>query len=181
MLKKLMRIMLSLGCLVTLNACSKSPEFVAWQEEVKLNDGRVIVVEQKKRADRGIAREAWLTINLPEFSAQRIVWHENLSPLVVNVDDGRLYVVGYPPTVIEFNHYDKPHPAYVGFVWKNGTWVRIPFEKIPTRIYTTNMLIDGFPENGTTLLRLEKKNSRELNGEPTHLYGLRRIDPTFSY
>ena len=48
-----------------------------WREEVKLLDGRVIVVTQKKRCEGAytgvnyascIAREAWLTINLPEFS-----------------------------------------------------------------------------------------------------------------
>ena len=70
------------------------PGYVEWQEEVKLNDGRVIVVTQKKKCSEGytgqnwatcIAREAWVTINLPEFSDKPIVWHEHLKANVVNV------------------------------------------------------------------------------------------------
>jgi len=57
--------------------------FVTWKEEVKINDGRTIVVEQKKRVGGLIAREAWLSINLPDLDIHNIVWHEHLMPLVV--------------------------------------------------------------------------------------------------
>src|SRR5579864_2311971 len=144
MMKKLVLLIVITGCVMCLSACSFFG-YVTWQEEVMLNDGRVIVVEQKKHIDHGIGREAWLTINLPEFSARPIVWHESLSPLIVNIDGGRLYVVGFPPSEVELKHYGSPRPPYVGFVWENGAWKQIPFEKIPERIYTTNMLIDGFP------------------------------------
>jgi hypothetical protein len=174
MLKKLILLISLIGCLMNLAACSP---YVTWKEEVKLNDGRVIVVEQKKLNQGGIAREAWLTINLPEFNAQPIVWHENLSPLLVNIDEGRLYVVGDPPTRLEMRHYGCPRPPYVGFVWENGTWIRIPFDKIPERIYTTNMLIENFPPEGTNILTLEKKNSREVNGAGTLPSYLKRLNP----
>jgi hypothetical protein len=177
--KKFVLLASILGCLMNLAACSQDSPYVTWKEEVKLNDGRVIVVEQKKRPDGGIAREAWLTINLPEFSTQPIVWHENLSPLIVNIDGGKLYVVGYPPTIIEENKYGKPSPDYVAFVWDHGAWNRIPFDDIPQQIYTTNMLIDGFPPKGITILTLKKKNGPEMNGDATQPPGLLRLSPRF--
>lgn len=106
MLKKLVWLTAILGEFCVLPGCAGSltgPEYKTWQEEVKLNDGRVIVVTQKKRctdAFKGqnyvgcIDRESWLTINLPEFSVQPIIWHENLNPRVLNIHNGKLYVVG---------------------------------------------------------------------------------------
>ena len=162
---------------MTFSACSHADPIVQWNEEVKLNDGRIIVVGEKKRIGGIIARETWMTINLPEFSSKPIVWHENLWPIVVNIDQSRLYIVGVPPTKVEFNFYGKPRPDYVGFIWDEDKWTRIPFEKIPESIYKTNMLLEGVPPNGITLLTLEKKNSKEVNdaiGMPLYL---KKIDP----
>jgi hypothetical protein len=179
MMKKFILLISVMGYLMGLVACSQDIHYVSWQEEVKLNDGRVIVVEQKKRPEGGIAREAWLTISIPEISAQPIVWHESLSPLVVNIDDGKLYVVGYPPTIIEENKYGKPSPDYVAFVWEHGIWNRIPFDDIPKKIYNTNMLIEGFPKKGTTVLTLEQKEGPEMNGKAGNLPGLLKLNARF--
>ncbi|WP_211463984.1 hypothetical protein [Collimonas silvisoli] len=179
MIKKLVQLIVIVGCMMNLSACSQI--IVTWQEEVKLNDGRIIVVEQKKRSDGRIAREAWLTINLPEFSAKPLVWHENLDPLILNVNEGRLYVVGIPPTVREARLYGNPTPPYIGFLWERDSWKRIPFEQIPEAIYATNMLIESFPPKDTTLLTLAKKKSVEVNGDPTLPKYFKRIDPTFVY
>ena len=189
MLKKLMCVLLSLGCLVSINACSKSDSFVAWQEEVKLSDGRVIVVTQKKRCEGAytggnyaecIAREAWLTINLPEFSAQPIVWHEHLFAIIVNIHDGRLYVVGCPPTERESKFYGNPKPFYIGFVWENGQWIRIPFNEIPVEIYDTNMFMGAIPPSDATYLTVARKESKErgMRGSPTTVKFMKRVDPT---
>jgi hypothetical protein len=180
MLKKIVQLIAIACCFMSFGACSFFG-FVTWREEVKLNDGRIIVVEQKKHADHGIGRETWLTINLPEFSPQPIVWHENLSPLVINIDGGKLYVVGLPSTPVEFKQYGSPRPAYVGFVWETGTWHRIPFEKIPSLIYTTNMLLEDFPPKGTILLTVKKKNSYEINGKAARLDYLRRLNSKFTF
>lgn len=179
MIKKLIQLSVIIGCLMNLTACSQT--IVTWQEEVKLNDGRVSVVEQKKRSDGRIARESWLTINLLEFSTKPMVWHENLHPMILNIHEGRLYVVGTPPTVREARLYGNPAPPYVGFMWERDSWKRIPFEQIPEAIYPTNMLIENFPPKDTTLLTLVKKGSVEVNGDPRYPKDLKRIDPKFIY
>lgn len=179
-----LRMASAVFAVLLLTGCSKT---VQWEEEVKLNDARVIVVTQKRRCDGGdykaktgatcVARETWLTIKLPEFSAKEIIWHEGLKPMVLNVHQGRLYVVGRPPTTFEFRAYGASNPPYFGFRWDNGAWTRIPFSEIPEAIYDANMLIANIPSKRTNLLTLAGKNSPEENGALTKPPPLHRIDP----
>ena len=177
MLKQLNRWLLILGGLTVLPACSNNE--VTWQEEVKLNDGRMIVVTQKKLMDRGLDRDAWLTFTLRDLNTQEISWHENLRPLVLNVHAGKLYVVGLPPTEREFFQYGKPRPPYVPYKWESGAWQRIPFADVPEAIYDVNMLIEQIPPEGTKLLTWNRKMSSDLNGKGTYNAFLKRLDPHF--
>ena len=68
-------------------------------------------------------------MDLPEFAAIPIVWHQSLSPIVVNIDAGKLYVVGLPPTGREDEMLGRPRPPYIGFVWQGGQWKQIAFEQ----------------------------------------------------
>ena len=194
MLKKLIRMTMILGGFYILPGCAgiTGPDYRTWQEEVKLNDGRVIVVTQKKRCTNAvkgkdyygpyigcIARETWLTINLPEFSAQPIVWHEKLDPRILNIHNGRLYVVGIPPTGYEFNLWGKPQPPYIGFVWEDGQWRRLLFVEIPEAVYDTNMLIESIPRDGKDYLTWATKQSIAFNGAPEYRKPQKRIDPTY--
>jgi hypothetical protein len=142
---------------------------VKWKEDVRLLDGRVIVVTQEKRCEGGdytaktnascLAREAWVTISLPEFSDKNIVWHENLNPMVINVYRGKLYIVGSPPTTREFRKYGAVNPPYIGFVWGQDAWKRISFADIPEAIYDGNMLIRNIPKTRTDHVSLEQKKT----------------------
>ena len=114
-----------------LGGCSDNT--VTWQEEVKLLDGRVITVTQKRRYEGRVPREHWLTFNLPESGNQDITWHENLLPQVLNVHESKLYVVGTPFTENEYRQYGKPYPEYVPYRYESGRWQRIPFIEIPLR------------------------------------------------
>lgn len=170
-----------------LTACADT---VQWDEEVQLNDGRVIVVTQKKRCEGGaftaetgatcVAREAWLTLRLPEFSKKEIVWHESLDPMVVGVHQGRLYVIGWPPHSLEFRAYGATNPPYFGFVWAGDSWKRINFSDIPMSLYTRNMLVESIPQARTKMLTLAQKNSRAENGNPVYPAALQKINPKFT-
>ena len=195
--KKCMQILIVFISASLLSACISTmlgrpllggPGYVEWQEEVKLNDGRVIVVTQKKKCSEAytgqnwatcIAREAWVTINLPEFSDKPIVWHEHLKANVVNIHNHSLYIVAEPPTGLEFYQYGKPLPPYLGFVWEGGVWKRIPFADIPQEIYDVNMLIKSNGPNGIKYLSLEKKNSKQFNGDSAYRSNQKKIDPNF--
>lgn len=179
-----LKLALICAVLLQLTACSQT---VQWKEEVRLSDGRQIVVTQKKLCEGGnynaetgatcIARDAWLTLNLPEVASTEIVWHESLTPMVVDIHQGRLYVIGLPPHTLEFRTYGATNPPYFGFIWHNGGWERIPFSEIPKNLYEANMLIESIPQKRTKYLTLAQKNSIDENGNSVYPSFLRRIDP----
>ena len=184
MLGLLARFTLVLGALGTLPACS---DMISRQEEVKLNDGRVIIVTQKRRCDgayngdsysKCIAREAWVTFKLPEFGKEEITWNARLWPRVVNVHQGQLNIVGVPHTKREFDFYGRPQPHYLGYKLERGQWQRIAFKEIPEAIYDTNLLIDP-PPSSMKLVTLAAKASLEMNGNPSYPSYIKRIDPTY--
>lgn len=174
-----------LGCclLLSLSGCARTVE---WKEDVRLLDGRVIVVTQIRRCEGGdykaqtdatcLAREAWVTMNLPEFSSKEIVWHESLDPMVINVYQGKLYIVGDPPTSLEFRKYGAVNPPYFGFVWDGQAWQRIPFSSIPEAIYEGNMLIESIPKTRTDHVSLEQKKAET---SCCYLQEQHRIDPNY--
>lgn len=150
---------------------------LTWQEEVKLLDGRVITVTQKNRIEDRTPREFWMTFKLPEFGNQEIVWHENLEPMVLNIYQRKLYVVGTPGTIIEYNQYGRPEPIYIGYRYDNTQWVRIPFNEIPVAIYDANM----YPEN-MALNRLKHVSVADKVGmfkDDRWDASQRRIDPNY--
>ena len=184
---RLLELMIAFGILLSIGACVASPKLVTWQEEVKLLDGRTIVVEQMKTCEGAytggnyadcIARESWVTINLPELSAKPIVWHEHLFAIIVNIYNGKLFVVGSAPTQREYKFYGDDKPLYISFIWENDHWKRIPFNEIPTAIYDTNMLLEAIPL-GMKYLTRAKKESSEMNGDPRTAKQFRRLDPDF--
>lgn len=171
---KRMTLGFMLAGLPMLNGCSNT---LTWQEEVKLLDGRVITVTQKNRVEEDMPREFWLTIKLPEFSSQEIVWHENLSPVVLNIYQNKLYIIGIPGTIVEYNQYGRQEPKYIGYRYDNSQWVRIPFNEIPVEIYDVNM----YPEN----MALERLKHVSLEDKiqifKDNRWGShqRRIDPNY--
>jgi hypothetical protein len=151
---------------------------ITWREEVRLLDGRVITVTQKRRVEQGrMSVEAWLAFNLPEFSADEIVWHENLETQVLNVYRGKLYVVGLPFTEREYLQYGKPYPEYVAYRYDAGSWTRIPFTEIPEAIYDTNMYFDNMALYKLKHVSLEDK--AKMQGDAGYMPGLKRLSPTF--
>jgi len=165
---------------MSLNACSDNTQ--TWDEEVKLLDDRVIVVTQKRLLLNGArTREAWLTMNLPEFSPQPIVWHEALEPMILNIFNGRLYVVATPPSPRENTQYGKPNPSYIGYRWNGSAWDRIPFSEIPEVIYDGNLVLHGYYEMTTKFLKLEQKNSPTMNNSIELPKTFKRVDPTTNF
>lgn len=148
-----------------------------WQEEVNLADGRTIVVEQKRHFEGRTMREATVSFTIPEISAKPIEWHEPLIPLVVNINEGKLYVVAYPLTKEQYAIQGKPSRGYLCYQWVNGAWKKIPFEGVPSTIYQSNMLIWPYPGNESHVLTLAEKNGRDYNGSARVQAELKRLKP----
>jgi hypothetical protein len=152
-----------LACLPFLGGCGDNT--ITWQEEVKLLDGRVITVTQKRQYEKvysgndigKIPREAWVTLRLQEFGNKEIIWHENLKPHVLNIYQGSLYMIATPPSGREFIQYGRPKPGYVEYKYDGMKWQRIRFNEVPEAIYDTNLLTANAPNARSGLVSLSDK------------------------
>ncbi|MCC6212322.1 MAG: hypothetical protein IT513_14900 [Burkholderiales bacterium] len=153
-----------------------SSDTAEWQEEVKLYDGRVVTVMQKRRYESAyaggsvhlsqIVREAWIKVKLAETGNKEIEWHENLIPRRLDAWKGNLVIVGDPPTSLEYDKYGKQEPIQIALKYKDGSWQRMKFEEIPREIYDTNLVVKHRLPAGMTFLTLVEKESRQFNGDP---------------
>jgi len=152
------------GCVA---GTSQHESFREWKEEVKLNDGRVILVNQKWRCARigkyntgkeycSTLRESWLTFSLPEISNREIEWNEQFLPLVFNVYKGQLYIVGIVDGT-QWLVYGKPQPPYISYRWNVNGWHPISFNEIPETIYKTNMATEFPPVESPFLFKVDAK------------------------
>ncbi len=181
-LKRITYFSIILMMVLSLYGCSGMK---SWKEEVKLLDGRVINITQLRRYDNAsigsnsgaVPREFWLTFKLPELGDREVTWHENLFAQVLNVYQGKLYVVGIPFTEREFWQYGSPKPSYVGYRFDMGKWQRIPFNEIPNEIYDTNLLISNEPPNGAKFVSFTMKDEKIRDKSLPSM--LKRIDPKF--
>jgi hypothetical protein len=173
----------SLASVLLIGGCGSDTR--SWQEEVKLADGRVITVTQRRRYENvydgqrsgNLSREFWLTFKLTEFDNQEITWHENLVPRVLNVYQGKLYVVGIPSTEREFRQYGNPNPSYLGYRHEAGQWQRIRFNEIPEAIYDTNLLIASELPGDVKFVSLARKADEIANDRLRNAQ--KRIDPKY--
>ena len=155
-----------------------SDNTITWTEEVKLQDGRIIIVNQKRRIEQGkMPRESWLTFTLPGFGDKAIVWHESLETQVLNVYKGKLYVVGIPFTEESFRQYGKPYPEYVPYRYEGKNWIRIPFSEVPVEIYDTNMYFENITLHKPKYVSLADKAKMLMDDR--YIPAQKRMTPTF--
>lgn len=105
--------------------------YPSWHEEVRLNDGRIIIVHQKREYyDNYGTNQSWVEIDLPELGGKQ-VWHSYLMPQRVDVVDGKVYVFGIPRGARQLEHYRFPKHYMVAFRWTGTAFERIPFLQVP--------------------------------------------------
>ncbi len=150
-----------IGKIMTLTACSGNG---TWDEQIQLSDGRTVTIEQWRRYDNAydgdkmakLQREARIRFKVPELGKDAIEWQERLTPLLLNVHDGKWYIVGFPPTGAEFDHYKWPRHTYVPFRFDNGKWQRIPFKELPKEIYQTNLWLGNNPPENSPATQADR-------------------------
>jgi hypothetical protein len=111
--------------------------FPSWDEEVQLSDGRMLIVHRAHKFNtEGALIETALTFDLPEMGGKQ-TWREFLYPAIVDVYEGKVYVVGdVRGSLQKFSAYRDPRFLYVAFVYESGQWTRIPFSKVPQHVRT---------------------------------------------
>jgi hypothetical protein len=177
-LSKFLKTLLIIQLGAAMTACADS-NTKSWQEEVKLLDGRIIIVTIKYGFPRGVFRESWVTLKLPETGNEETTWHEHLQPQNLNVVNGKLYIVGTTGTTVEFRLYNFPRPPYVGFVYDNKVWNRIPFNEIPEAMYDMNLSSYGVEPKNPRMATLAEKN--KILMDPRRAKEFVRIDPLYKY
>lgn len=140
--KGLLNTLVLLMLAPTLGACA-SMKTVEWTEDVKLSDGRTIVVQRANEYRRvmdvgagfqrgwNLERES-ITADLPPPVGRQVTWQGLMSPIVLEVlHGGEVYLVGVP-TPIGRNEWRVPrHELYVAFKLVGGEWKRIALTEVP--------------------------------------------------
>lgn len=129
---------------------------MSWKEEVKLQDGQVVVVERFYNLGGYPAIDSHnrspldetLTFTLPG-SGKEIVWKtefnnqpepNSLGPLLLDVVEGIPYLATSPAGCIAYNKWGRPNPPYVLFKYVDEAWQRIPLEAFPPMLVHSNLM-----------------------------------------
>jgi hypothetical protein len=135
-------------------------QYRSWSEEVKLHDGRLVVVKQKHRyfENHGTV-ESWVTFSLPELGGER-TWHSYLKPMRLDTHEGKVYVFGRPRGSKQVMYYRLPKHFMVAFEWKDDEgFVRIPFLEVPQPLRVEENIFPCIPSR-TSMLTLESKEKQ---------------------
>lgn len=168
---------------MTLTACTGSG---TWDEQIQLTDGRTITIEQWRRYDSAydgdkmakLQREARIRFKVPELGKDAIEWQERLTPLLLNVHEGKWYIVGIPPTGAEVEYYKWPRHNYVPFQYDGKNWQRIPFKELPKEIYQSNLWLGNNPPEKSPATQADRDSHvLRLGSQMTAEY--MRVDPNY--
>jgi hypothetical protein len=154
---------LLIAATLSLAACSGLPGIahtMAWQEEVLLHDGRIVIAERKYNLGGYPTLDSWqrsvitetTTFSLPD-NKERIIWRSDfrdtvpepnsLNLLLFDVVNGVPYLATYPAGCIAYNKWQRPNPFYVLFKHEQGGWKRISMEEFPAELAKTNVIVGG--------------------------------------
>ncbi|MEJ2633382.1 MAG: hypothetical protein P8015_19640 [Acidihalobacter sp.] len=121
---------------------------VHWTEEVRLSDGKTILVKRAHLFNRYGLEKATLSFSLP-YTRERIVWtgtfgrgfQSNVVPIALDVVNEIPYLVTYPINCFGYNRWGRSNLPYVFFEYENNSWKRINLNKYPRKISESNLLI----------------------------------------
>jgi len=158
----------------------------SWKEEVKLHDGRVLVVDRHvtySARSIDVGRQELnesLTFTLPNpdkeviwKSDKEVVWKSDfnkfsddpygmLSILLVDIVNNTPYIAARPVGCMGFNKWKRLNPPYIIFKHDGSKWQRIPLEEFPVELSKTNVIVGG-PSEGSNNSFYTQEQVNELN------------------
>jgi len=133
---------------ICITACGYGGRTINWKQEVKLGDGRVILLERESKQG---PHDPLLNIRMelsqrvafahPD-SGERIQWEipNGLLPIMLDVEAGVPYFVLRAYTVTDYNTWDCPNPPWLVYRYEQKDWSRTSMEQLPARINEQNLL-----------------------------------------
>ncbi|MCP5277622.1 MAG: hypothetical protein H6935_04585 [Thiobacillus sp.] len=127
---------------------------LVWDEEVKLHDGRVILIKRREASGgggfpvsgmnpRGLVQ--YYEFCYPEMG---VYWKSKggprYQPEILDIVDGKVYVKVPISGSETCMFHDYPATNAIYFVWENGGWKKIPYEQFPKEIRRTNLLLSAW-------------------------------------
>jgi len=161
----------------SLSACAVGPPrreetSQSWQEEVQLQDGRVIIAERTEYYSAycgpgvrcGLGKRGGNTRSKIEFGngASRIVWEEAMRPMILQLNQNSPIVIARFANQAQVDRFifkegGEPGVEYLAFRYDDRAWRRIPLRDADVST-ETNLLI-GSQDAGFWVSLAEKKKS----------------------
>ncbi len=83
---------------------------------------------------------------------EKVVWEDhysedvggsNFNPLLLEIVNGTVYVLGSPAGIASFAKWGCPNPPYVVFKYQKKVWEHISLEQLPAQIKLPNLVISS--------------------------------------
>lgn len=139
------RIIWLIAVSLSITACGKT---IDWKQEVKLHDGRVIVVDRKSKQDKIILPEkqtieVWqrLAFTQPGTSAPiEFELPKGLRIWLLDFEGNAAYAVLKPASVADYNTWGCPSPPWIAYRYRQGSWQQIAFTELPMMFKKPNIM-----------------------------------------
>jgi hypothetical protein len=127
-------------CLIAMTACAENIDTAEWTEEVKLSDGRMVVVWRKDRAARSgfpNARRGRLIDFELKYPPMNMQWYDKTSPTHVRHPMSFDIIDGVPHFVLYIADREgcrsRPGSDYSAqfLKWIDGRWLDVPQVEFP--------------------------------------------------
>ena len=146
---------------------------VTWEEEVRLHDGSILVVERfvKRGGGHEIGQKPGYINQTLRFvlpgTTNIITWEDhfdsalgrsNFLPFALDIYRGTPYLVAYPMGCLGYKKWGRPNPPYVVFRYERDVWWRIRLADLPAEIINSNLV---FSQPDVEAERLGKRKISE--------------------
>ncbi len=132
-----------------LAACDWFDRDIKWKQEVRLQDGRTIIVDRiskvtGKRFPEGGNYDTHqeLALTHPD-TGERIDWSppKGSGPLMVDVDGAKVYFVVRAISVGDYNNLGCPNPPFIVYRYADKQWASISIVELPLRFEKPNLQV----------------------------------------
>jgi hypothetical protein len=151
-----------------------------WREEVRMADGKTIVVQRIAKLGNPLDQEipdlkygpptVGHRIRIPVPDRGSVVWEtdKTLTPLAIGLRGETVFLAASPRFCWAYEQLGRPVPPYVFFKHEGKDWQRIPVEEFPAEIDAANLSVAARPEDAESGYVTADAVKRINNSLPSH-------------